>query len=147
MRSNIKLQLTIGLFLLRDVPDIQPFRNQLRQQRIDSLLIKAIKPVRSVDDVLHRIILHGRRQTRGIREVIDLLKESKPIIERLPILLGVSVVDTFATKQLNVAREHIKDFIASFHALRGELNTDFKCSVIAIERLVTRRHQFTDESQ
>ena len=118
MWSNIELELAIGFFLLRDVPDVEPFRNQLSQERIDGLLIEPIKAIGCVDNVLNRIVLHGGRQTRGVREIINLLKEGKPIVQRLPVLLGISVIDALSTKQLNVAREDIKNFLTTLHALR-----------------------------
>ncbi len=147
MRSNIELELAISFFLLRDVPDVESLRHQLGQERIDGFLIEPIKAIRCVDNVVNRILLHGGRQTRGVREVINLLKEGKPVVQRLAVLLGISVIDALSAEQFNVAGEDIKDFLTTLHALRSELNTDFEGSVVAIERLVTRRHQFTDESK
>ena len=98
VRSDIELELAIGFFFLRDVPNVQSLRYQLGQQRIDSFLIEPIKAIRCIDNVLNRIVLHGGRQARGVREVIYLLKEGKPIVQRLAVLLGIAIIDALSTK-------------------------------------------------
>ena len=98
VRSDIELELAIGFFLLRDVPNVQSLRYQLGQQRIDSFLIESIKAIRCIDNVLNGVVLHGGRQARGVREVINLLKEGKPIVQRLAVLLGIAIIDALSTK-------------------------------------------------
>ena len=98
VRSDIELELAIGFFFLGDVPNVQSLRHQLGQQRIDSFLIEPIKAIRCIDNVLNRIVLHGGRQARGVREVIYLLKEGKPIVQRLAVLLGIAIIDALSTK-------------------------------------------------
>ncbi len=94
--------------------------------------------------MLDRVVLHRCCETGSVREVIGFFEKGKTVLKRLLILIGVSIIHALLPEPLNVACNNIGDLIASRHALRRQLNTDFKRAVIAVERLVARRHQLTD---
>ena len=67
-----------GLLLI-DLPQMEPFGDELRQHSVDTRFVKSGKPVWRFNRVARGVGLHRPRQLMGVSEVIHFFEESKAV--------------------------------------------------------------------